>query len=262
MTTVMSAPSAGAETITRFAPASRCFAAASRLVKFPVHSSTTSTPRLRQGSCAGSRSAVTAILPRPISIQLSPAVTSPGKRPCTLSYLSRWALVATGPRSLIATTSTSSHLLSCAARRAIRPVRPKPLIATRTAMVCSFNWNYHGRFDPPARQRIDLCHTISAMFETTSLDADVSSAVARAPCDNILFFGAAPLIVRLHPDGLWYPTTPAHWRRAESDEIAADRGKAVERDRGNAAGIGARRQKIERVADREIERQVVGVTAV
>ena len=187
MTTVMSAPSAGAETITRFAPASRCFAAAARLVKIPVHSSTTSTPRLRQGSCAGSRSAVTAILPRPISIQLSPVVTSPGKRPCTLSYLRRWALVATGPRSLIATTSTSSHLVSCAARRAIRPVRPKPLIATRTAMVRSFNWNYHGRFDPPARQRIDLCQTISAMFETTDLDPGEADAVTRARAATFLF---------------------------------------------------------------------------
>ena len=87
ITTVMSAPSAGAEMMTRLAPASRCFAAASRLVKMPVHSSATSTPSSRHGSFAGSRSAVTRILPRPISIQLSPVVTSPGKRPCTLSYL-------------------------------------------------------------------------------------------------------------------------------------------------------------------------------
>jgi len=169
ITTVMSAPSAGAETITRFAPASRCFAAAARLVKLPVHSSTTSTPRLRQGSFAGSRSAVTAILPRPISIQLSPAVTSPGKRPCTLSYLSRWALVATGPRSLIATTSTSSLLVSCAARRAIRPVRPKPLIATRTAMVLPPFGICRMRFDRAARRRIDLCQLISTIFRRRTL---------------------------------------------------------------------------------------------
>ena len=37
-TGVMSAPSAGAETMNFFAPASRCLAAASRLVKMPVHS--------------------------------------------------------------------------------------------------------------------------------------------------------------------------------------------------------------------------------
>jgi hypothetical protein len=37
-------------------------------------------------------------------------------------------------------------------------------------MAYSFNWNYHGNVDLPARQRIDLCHTISAMFETIELD--------------------------------------------------------------------------------------------
>ena len=42
-TTVMSSPLAGAEMMTFFAPASRCFAASSRLVKKPVDSITTST---------------------------------------------------------------------------------------------------------------------------------------------------------------------------------------------------------------------------
>ncbi len=40
--------------ITFFAPAARCLAAPSRLVKMPVDSSTMSTPRSFQGSCAGS----------------------------------------------------------------------------------------------------------------------------------------------------------------------------------------------------------------
>src|SRR6516162_9108606 len=155
-TTVRSAPSAGAETMTRLAPASRCFAAAARLVKIPVHSSVTSTPRLRQRSCAGSRSAVTAILPRPISIQLSPVVISPGKPPCTLSYLRRCALVATGPRSLIATISTSSLLVSCAARRTSRPMRPKPLIAIRIAMVRPFELVCLLSLDAPRPRRLDL----------------------------------------------------------------------------------------------------------
>ena len=39
-------------------------------MKRPVHSSATSTPSCFHGSFAGSRSASTAILPRPISIQL------------------------------------------------------------------------------------------------------------------------------------------------------------------------------------------------
>src|SRR5216684_6735916 len=81
MTTVKSAPSAGAEMITFLAPASRCFAACSRFVKMPVHSSATSTPNSFHGSLAGSRSAVTRILPWPASIQFSPVVTSPAKRP-------------------------------------------------------------------------------------------------------------------------------------------------------------------------------------
>lgn len=58
MTTVTSAPSASAETRTRLAPTSMCFAASARLVNFPAHSSATWTPRLRQGSCTGSHSAL------------------------------------------------------------------------------------------------------------------------------------------------------------------------------------------------------------
>ena len=50
---VMSSPLAGAEMITFFAPASRCFAAWSRSVKRPVDSSTMSTPRSFHGSLAG-----------------------------------------------------------------------------------------------------------------------------------------------------------------------------------------------------------------
>src|SRR5262249_41654410 len=61
-------------------------------------------------------------------------LTSPGKRPCTESKRSRCALVSTGPRSLIATTSISLRPDSTMARSTLRPMRPKPLIATRTAM--------------------------------------------------------------------------------------------------------------------------------
>ena len=41
-----------------------------------------------------------------------PTVTVPGKRPCTESKRNRWALVSTGPRSLMATTSMSVRLAS------------------------------------------------------------------------------------------------------------------------------------------------------
>ena len=54
ITTVTSGLLAGAVMMTFFAPAARCLAASSRLVKRPVDSNTTSTPRSFHGSCAGS----------------------------------------------------------------------------------------------------------------------------------------------------------------------------------------------------------------
>jgi hypothetical protein len=58
-------------------------------------------------------------------------------------------------------------------------------------MVRSFNWNYHRRFDPPARQCIDLCQTILAMFEMTNVDPGEADAVARARATTFLFLGSA-----------------------------------------------------------------------
>mgnify|MGYP007030193368 CR=1 FL=1 len=100
-----SAQVTGAETSTLRAPDCSSSEALSLLVKMPVHSAATSTPC--QGSLVGSRSAVTLILPVPTSIQSSPEVMVPGKRPWTLSYFSRCALVWMSARSLIATTSIS-----------------------------------------------------------------------------------------------------------------------------------------------------------
>src|SRR6516164_5058661 len=128
----MSAPSAGAETSTRLAPACRCAAALSLAVKMPVHSSATSIPSSFQGSWVGSLMAVTLMAPLP-QVMVSPfTVTSPGKRPCTESKRSRCALVSTGARSLMARISMSLRPASTAARRMLRPMRPNPLIATRT----------------------------------------------------------------------------------------------------------------------------------
>ena len=53
----------------RLAPASKCFEALSLSVKMPVHSIAISTSSSFHGSFAGSRSAVTFILPLPKSIQ-------------------------------------------------------------------------------------------------------------------------------------------------------------------------------------------------
>src|SRR3954470_12265215 len=134
-TIVRSGSVAGAEMTTFFAPASRCFAASSRLVKKPVDSSTTSTPRSPHGSFAGSRSART-LISLPSTIRPSPRTsTSPGYGPRMESYLNRWASVALSVMSLTATHSMSVSFAR-PARSTFRPMRPKPLIPTRTGM-CS-----------------------------------------------------------------------------------------------------------------------------
>src|SRR5919202_2186602 len=131
--TVTSGSVAGAEMITLRAPASRCLAASSRLVNRPVDSITTSTPRSPHGNWAGSFSAST-LTSRP-STTSAPSRTStvPGNGPNTESYLSRWPSVAASVMSLTATISTSASD-SCAARNTLRPMRPKPLMPTRTGM--------------------------------------------------------------------------------------------------------------------------------
>src|SRR5665213_2520431 len=130
----MSAPSDGAETSTRLAPAVRWAEALALALKMPVHSSAMSMPSSFHGRVLGSRTAVTLILPLPRLIESPSTVTVPGKRPCTESKRNRWALVSTGPRSLMATTSISLRLATKMARRTLRPIRPNPLIATRIAI--------------------------------------------------------------------------------------------------------------------------------
>src|SRR3954451_12676539 len=67
----------------------------------------------------------------------STTFTSSGSLPRTESYLSRCAMVSIDPRSLTATKSMSAP--AClAAREKFRPMRPKPLIPTRTVMALSF----------------------------------------------------------------------------------------------------------------------------
>src|SRR5579875_3443158 len=157
----MSSPLAGAEMITFFAPASMCARASSALVNRPVDSTTTSTPRSRHGSFAGSRSARILICFSPARI-VSPATdTSSGSVPSRVSYFSRCAIVAMSPRSLAATTSMSPSGMRPAmpmasaltARQKFRPIRPNPLIPTRmvTALFSSsITSRLPGRAGPPA----------------------------------------------------------------------------------------------------------------
>src|SRR5688500_7583270 len=64
------------------------------------------------------------------------AFTSSSRLPRIESYFSRWARVAASVMSFTATNSIS--LSWSAARRMLRPMRPKPLMPTRMAMLTSF----------------------------------------------------------------------------------------------------------------------------
>jgi hypothetical protein len=102
-TIVTSGSVAGAEMITFFAPASRCFEAPSRSVKSPVDSTTRSTPSSPHGSCAGSRSESTSKLSPFTEMEPSEAEISPSSTPWVESYLSTCASTSGSARSLTAT---------------------------------------------------------------------------------------------------------------------------------------------------------------
>src|SRR5690606_9261660 len=89
------------------------------------------SPHLRS---AGLRSANAAISLSPTLMDVSVADTSASRRPRMESYFSRWARTLLSLRSLTATTSMSAPE-AWTARKKLRPMRPKPLIPTRTVTV-------------------------------------------------------------------------------------------------------------------------------
>src|ERR1700693_340617 len=90
------------------------------------------------------------------------ATTVPGKRPSTLSYLSRWASMSGVVMSLTATISRSGER-SLAARNTLRPIRPKPLMPILTPMRDNLLLVDHRRCDD-ARARSPRCfHPITAL---------------------------------------------------------------------------------------------------
>src|SRR6185312_9398259 len=101
--------------------------------KKPVDSSTTSTPRSFHGSLAGSRSARTLISMPSTSSPSSRTSIVPGNGPRIESYFRRWPSVALSVMSLTATHSMSVSFAR-PARSTFRPMRPNPLIPTRTDM--------------------------------------------------------------------------------------------------------------------------------
>src|SRR6266849_1101355 len=140
----MSSSRAGAEMITFLAPAARCPAALALSMNRPVDSTTSWTPRSFHGRSAGVR-ALTTRISRPSTSRTSSSALSgldffeptvPPKRPCTESYLSRYARLSAGTTSPTATTSRSvpKYPWLYSARNTSRPMRPNPLIATRTAI--------------------------------------------------------------------------------------------------------------------------------
>ena len=135
-TTVRSSLVAGAEMITFLTVAPRCTLAFSASVKKPVDSTTISAPTEAQSSLEGSRSAKTlTVLPSTV-MESAVEVISFLRLPRMESNWSRCARVAGVVRSLTATISRSG--LPRAVRKTLRPMRPKPLMPTFTAMcVCS-----------------------------------------------------------------------------------------------------------------------------
>ncbi len=129
---VMSSSFAGAEMMTFFAPAFKWSSALSRVLKRPVHSSTTSMPRSFQGRLPGSLSASTFISLPFTTMAFSPALTSAFIIPSTESYFKRWVRVFGSVISFMATNSMSLSLSD--ALSTFLPILPKPFMATLTAM--------------------------------------------------------------------------------------------------------------------------------
>jgi hypothetical protein len=137
-TTVMSSLVAGAEMMTFFTDPCRWALALVASVKMPVDSTMICAPVEVQSSLAGSLSAKTLIdLPSTV-IESAEEEISFFRLPRIESYLSRCASVAGLVRSLTATISMSG--LPSAARKTLRPMRPKPLIPTFTAIVKTFSF--------------------------------------------------------------------------------------------------------------------------
>src|SRR6266436_3366223 len=134
-TNVASGPSAGAEMITFFTGARRCFLASTPLVKRPVDSTTISAPTEAQSISAGSLVLKTLKLFPSTAIVSSVCVTLCGRLPRTESYFKRCARVFASVTSLTATNWMS--LSSSAVRMMLRPMRPKPLMPTLMGITSS-----------------------------------------------------------------------------------------------------------------------------
>ena len=140
ITIVMSSSLAGAEMMTFFAPASRCARPRDLVVNRPVDSITTSTPRSRHGSWAGSRSARNLIDLSPTRMASPDTDTSSARVPSTVSYLSRCAIVA------MSAEVVRRHDLDAAI--AVRGVGGPPEVAADTPETIDSHANCHSTKSP------------------------------------------------------------------------------------------------------------------
>mmetsp|Transcript_113369 Transcript_113369/g.218249 ORF Transcript_113369/g.218249 Transcript_113369/m.218249 type:complete len:228 (+) Transcript_113369:543-1226(+) len=120
----VSASLAGAEMMTFFAPLSMCFKQPSVVVKAPVDSQTYSTPADFHGISVGSRVAERDT-GKPLMMRPSSEIsTVPSKRPCTVSWLSKYFMYSGDIGELMCFSTNASR--SIAIRTTWRPMRPKP----------------------------------------------------------------------------------------------------------------------------------------
>src|SRR5215472_6892160 len=131
-TIVMSSFLAGAEMMTFLTGPRRWAFAFSASVNFPVDSITSCAPTDSQLMAAGSFSEKTLIALPLMLMESLPALISCFRLPRIESYLRRCASVAGLVRSFTATNSRLGSAM--AVRRTLRPIRPKPLIPTLSAM--------------------------------------------------------------------------------------------------------------------------------
>src|SRR6202046_3548498 len=144
-------------------------------------------PTSAQGSLAGSRSAQTLIFFPSTEMKSSPASILLGRLPRIESYLSRCASVAGLVKSFTATKSIS--VFPRVARKTLRPMRPKPLMPTLTA-ICLLLGLYEAKVQIESRSEAEICS--SGRFHQT-LDRTILDCAAEMKT-RVSHFGTRPVL--------------------------------------------------------------------
>ena len=154
-TKVASAPEHGAETSTRGAPPSRWRAAAPRLVKMPVDSTTTSTPRSPHGRSSGLRTDRTLMRPRPLAACRRRLTR---RRPAAVDRVAAQQMGHRVDRSeIVDGHHVDARALDPGGPVEVRPMRPKPLIPTRMLMGQRLGRGGRRPGGCPVREAVSTC---------------------------------------------------------------------------------------------------------